>query len=207
MDSKCYENFICPHLPLAVIVGNEEEVLLSFAPARNIVIRIFTNMARLYRFIFIIIFSIIDVILLWICIPLLIQSFQTDILIFFIVFLTLFSGADLYLIISLLNIKTSTYDSLPASEYILTKTKLYLKMVRIAPPKKERPPTCLLQIIELPLIRSLRLHQSFWDKRYKETGSIRIKLASPHRSLKLHNLPQPETVMNHFTNILNSLEH
>jgi len=206
LDSKCYENFICPHLPLSVIVGNEEEVLLSFAPARNIVIRIFTNMARLYRFIFIIIFSIIDVILIWICIPLLIQSFQTDILIFFIVFLTLFSGADLYLILSLIKITESTYDSLPSSEYILTKTKLYLKMTRIAPPKENRPPTCLLRIIDLPLVRSLKFYRSFWDKHYKKSGSIRIKLAHPHRAITLHNLNHPEKVMHHLTSALNSLE-
>ncbi len=206
MDSKCYEHFICPYLPLAVIVGTEEEMLLRFAPARDIVARIFANMARIYRLVFILLFSISDVILIWFCVPLLIQSFQVELFIFLLVFSILFAGANAYLIISFFKIKESVYSSFQSSEYILTKTKLFLKMTRIAPPKPNIPQPCLLRIVELPLIQSLKLYRSFWDKRYKRTGSIRIKLARPHRSLTLHNLESPEEVMTHLTTILNSLE-
>ncbi|NVM53830.1 MAG: hypothetical protein HWN66_09025 [Candidatus Helarchaeota archaeon] len=204
MDPKCFDKFICAHLPISQVIGSDEEIVQSFAPAKHIVARIFANTARMYRFVFISFFSILDIILIWICVPLLIQGSGSEVLIFFVFSFTLFTLPIGYFIFSLRRINKSNDAFLSSSEYMLTNKKLYLKMTRIGYVKKNRPQVCKLRIIDLSFIRSVNLYKSFWDKRYQETGSIRIKLAPSHRSATLHNLPHPDKVMSSLTKILNS---
>lgn len=204
-DSKCFDKFICAHLPLSQVIGSDEEVLQTFAPANHVVARIFTNMARIPRLIFIIFFALIDIVLIWIYMPLLLQGSGVEILILFIFFLILFTVAIGYLLFSLRRIKESNYASLQSSEYLLTNKKLYLKMTRIGPTKKNQSQPYKLRIIDLASIRRVKLYKSFWDKRYQKTGSIRIKLVPPHRSVTLHNLAHPEKVISPLVEILKSL--
>ena len=205
MDSKCFDRFICTHLPLSQVIGSDEEVLQTFAPVNHVVARIFANMARIHRLIFIIFFSLIDIIVIWIYVPLLLQGSGVETLIFLVFLLMLFTVAIGYLLFSLRRIKESNYAFLQSSEYMLTNKKLYLKMTRIGPTKKNQSQPHKLRIIDLASIRRVKLYTSFWDKRYQETGSIRIKLVPPHRSVTLHNLPHPNEVLSPLIETVSSL--
>jgi hypothetical protein len=77
-------------------------------------------------------------------------------------------------------------------------------MTRIGPTKKGMPHPCRLHILQLSHIQSVKLYESFWEKRYKETGSIWIRAIAPKISVTLHNLAQPDHVMNVLTNALDA---
>jgi len=197
MDSEYFEQFFCKHIPLMQVIGNEERLLWSSAPAKDVVARIFYNNARLVRLLFFIFFGICDSIVIGL-----------GLLIFIIIFSILFSFASAYLIYSFFQIKESIYLSQSwYSEYALTNKKLYLKLTRLAATNKNHPITCKIRIIGLTLIRAVKMYNSFWDKHYKKTASFKIKFKPPYSSITLYNLPDPEKAMSAFVQALNSVQN
>jgi predicted secreted protein len=204
--SDYFEQFICKYIPLNQVIGENEEVLWTSEPAKDIVARIFFNNTRIQRILFLSFFVIVEIILIGISLPSIVQNFQATSLILFLIFLSLFSIAAIYLLYTLLKLKVSAFISQNwYSEFALTNKKLYLKLTRLIYPQKGQPITCKICIVDLLLIRAIKFYKSFWDRHYKETGSFRIKLTPPHHSINIHNLPQPETFMSTISKVLDSL--
>jgi hypothetical protein len=190
------------------VIGNEETLLWSSAPAKDVVARIFYNNARLVRLLFFIFFAICDGIVIGLGLFALLKAFELGLLVSIITFSILFSFASAYLMYSFFQIKESIYLSQSwYSEYALTNKKLYLKLTRLAATNKDHPITCKIRIIGIPLIQRIKMYKSFWDKRYKKTGSFRIKFKSPYPSITLYNLPDPETAMAALSSALNSIQN
>ncbi|MHA1266567.1 MAG: PH domain-containing protein [Candidatus Helarchaeota archaeon] len=195
MDSSCYQKFICPHLPLSKITDASESILLEFEPASHIVSKIFANSARIYRLIFFILFCIIELIMIWLFFPILFLEFQLNGAIPCILLLILFGSASVFLFLSYIRIKDSDFRFQQTTSYLLTNKRLYLKLAIYGYSHRPTLHPYKLQIIELPRIHSIHFYKSFWDKWYKETGSIRLKVTGPPSVVILHNLPHPQIIL------------
>lgn len=203
-----FEQYICKFIPLDQVIGKEEKVQWTMIPSKQITIRILVNSTRMQHIFFLILFVILDIVLIWISIPPLLQNSLLQFL-FFSVFLTALSSCVIvYLLHSLRQLKESALSGFDwFSEYTLTDKRLYLKMTQFFLTKKNHPVSCKIRIIDLRIIRAVKLFRSFWDRHYKETASFKIKLIAPYPSTMLHNLPNPENFMSTISNILNSIHN
>ena len=207
-ESDYFERFICKYIPLDKVIGENEKILWSSTPAKDIISRIFYNDTKIQRLVILIFFIIVQIIFLWISLPSLIKAFNIAFLIFFLIFISLSTIATVYLANTILQLKASAFIS-PNwySEYILTNKKLYLKLTRLIYPQGDRPTTCKIHIINLQLIQAIKFYRSFWDRHYKETASFKIKLSSPYHSIAMHNLSEPEEFMSIISKLLDSLHN
>ncbi len=204
-EVRYFERVICKYIPLDQVIGKEEKVQWTLIPSKQITARILINNAKIQHGVFLLFFIILDITLILISVPPLIQNYQSQFLIFSLLLITISSFVIVYLLQSFMHLKESKLSSLDwFSEYSLTDKKLYLKMTRFFLAKKHQPVNCKIRIIDLRIIRAVNLYKSFWDKRYKETASFKIKLIPPYSSITLHNLPEPESFMNLLSNTLNS---
>jgi hypothetical protein len=207
MTEACYfEQYICKYLPLNQVIGKEETIQWTIIPSKQITSRILVNNARIQHVFFLSFFIILEVILIWISIPPLIQNHLPPFLIFFLFLVALSACVIVYLLHSLMQLNESALPALEwYSEYALTNKKLYLKMTRVFFTKKSQPVSCRIRIVDLRIIRTVKLYKSFWDRRYKETASFKIRMISPYPAITLHNLPNPENFMATISNALNSI--
>ena len=207
-EVRYLERFICKYIPLDQVIAKEEKVQWTLIPSKQITARILINNAKIQHGLFLLFFIMLDITLIWISVPPLIQNNQSQFLIFSLLLITVSSLVIVYLLQSFMHLKESKLSSLEwFSEYTLTDKKLYLKMTRFFLAKKHQPVSCKIRIIDLRIIRTVKLYQSFWDKRYKETASFKIRMISPYRATTLYNIPEPEKFMTTISNTLNAIHN
>jgi hypothetical protein len=204
-EVRYFEQYICKYIPLIQVISKDEIIQWTIIPSKQITSRILVNNARIQHIFFLSFFIMLEVVLIWISIPPLIQNYQPPFLIFSLLLVALSTCVIVYFLHSLPQIKESALLSLEwYSEYALTNKKLYLKMTRVFFTKKSQPVSCRIRIVDLRIIRAVKLYRSFWDRHYKETASFKIKLLPPYPPITLHNLPNPEIFMTTISNTLNS---
>ncbi|MHA1132460.1 MAG: hypothetical protein ACTSRC_08435 [Candidatus Helarchaeota archaeon] len=207
MRSEYFNERICKYIPLSQVISPEEKVLWNSIPAKHIVAKILYNTTRLYYSFPIVVLAICEFTLIWLSLPYLIAHFNYDFLISFIILLIILNYLLFFLLRIVLHIKLSTFASQDwYSEYILTGSKLYLKKTRFSLYKIEHPAICKIQIIDLSIIQTIKLYQSFWDKRYKETSSLRLKLRHPFPSIHIRHIPDSEIAMHSLIQGLNAVQ-
>ncbi len=206
MQSEYFQERICEHIPLSKVVDPGEKVIWESGPAKQVVIQILCAITRLYYLFPTVVLVICVFCLIWFGLPPLLATLDYGSTMGFLILLFILIVLIIYLLKTCFAIKPSSFASQEwHSEYILTDSKLYLKKTRVSLAKSRHPATCKIQLIDLSLVQAVKLYDSYWDKRYGETRSIRIKLPRPYPSLALRHLSDAEMAMRSFLQILDKI--